>query len=108
MTVPDVIKQLFREHGLTDFDEALSGNYRTWEYLVQYRETAFNFISRMMEQEGMYYFFKHEDGKHTLVLADSYSAHRSEPRVTPRCRITRRSRPSAASATTSTTSACRA
>src|SRR6185295_14568028 len=36
MTVPDVIKQLFREHGLTDFDEALSGNYRTWEYLVQY------------------------------------------------------------------------
>ena len=74
-TVPDIIKDVFREHGFTDFEESLSGSYRTWEYCVQYRETDFNFVSRLMEQEGIYYYFKHEDGKHTLVLADSYSAH---------------------------------
>ena len=75
MTVPDIIKDVFREHGFSDFEESLSNTYRTWEYCVQYRETDFNFLSRLMEQEGIYYYFKHEDGKHTLVMADSYSAH---------------------------------
>ena len=75
MTVPDIIKQVFRDHGFTDFDDALSGTYRTWEYCVQYRETDFEFVSRLMEQEGIYYFFTHENGKHMLVLADSISAH---------------------------------
>ena len=75
MKAPDIIKQVFRDHGFSDFDESLSGEYRVWEYCVQYRETDFNFVSRLMEQEGIYYFFKHEDGKHTLALADSYSAH---------------------------------
>jgi Rhs element Vgr protein len=46
---------------------------------VQYRETAFNFVSRLMEQEGIYYFFEHEEDKHTAVLADSISAHRPFP-----------------------------
>ncbi len=78
-TVPDIIKGIFREYGFTDFDEALSGSYRTWGYCVQYRETDFNFVSRLMEQEGIYYYFRHEDGKHTLVLADSYSAHELIP-----------------------------
>ena len=45
------------------------------EYCVQYRETAFNFVSRLMEQYGIFYFFKHEDGKHTLVLGDDVSAY---------------------------------
>ena len=75
MKVPDIIKEVFREHGFTDFEEELSGEYRQWEYCVQYRETDFNFVSRLLEQEGMYYYFKHEDGRHTLVLSDSYSAH---------------------------------
>lgn len=74
-TVPDIIKAVFREHGFSDFKDSLSGSYRTWEYCVQYRETDFNFVSRLMEQEGIYYYFKHEEGKHTLVLADSYGAH---------------------------------
>jgi len=78
-TVPDIIKAIFREHGFTDFEEALSASYRQWEYCVQYRETDFNFVSRLMEQEGIYYYFKHEDGKHTLVLSDSYSAHNTLP-----------------------------
>jgi len=75
MTVPDIIKKVFRDHGLTDFEDRLSGTYRTWEYCVEYRETEFNFVSRLMEQEGIYYFFEHENGKHTMVLADSKSAH---------------------------------
>jgi type VI secretion system secreted protein VgrG len=74
-TVPDIVKEIFREHGHTDFEESLTGSYRQWVYCVQYRETDFNFISRLLEQEGIYYYFKHKNGKHTLVLADSYSAH---------------------------------
>jgi len=78
-TVPDIIKEVFREHGFSDFEESLTGSYREWEYCVQYRETDFNFISRLLEQEGIYYYFKHEDGKHTLVLADSVNAHETVP-----------------------------
>lgn len=73
--VPDIIKELFREQGFTDFKDMLSGSYREWEYCVQYRETDFNFVSRLMEQEGIYYYFTHDNGKHTLVLADGYSSH---------------------------------
>ena len=75
MTVPDIIKDVFREAGYTDFEDTLSGSYRSWVNCVQYRENDFNFINRLMEQEGIYYFFKHEEDKHTLVLADSYSSH---------------------------------
>ena len=78
-TVPDVLKAMFREHGFSDFVESLSAEYRTWEYLVQYRESDFQFVSRIMEQEGIYYFFRHSEGKHHLVLADSYSAHEGVP-----------------------------
>ena len=49
---------------------------------MQYRETEFDFISRLMEQEGMFYFFEHEQGKHTLVIADQPAAHPVLP-VTP-------------------------
>tara|TARA_R110001599_G_scaffold185680_1_gene379941 strand:+ start:31434 stop:33632 length:2199 start_codon:yes stop_codon:yes gene_type:complete len=75
MTVPDIIKQVFNDHGFSDYEDRLTGTYKTWEYCVQYRETDFNFLSRLMEQEGIYYFFTHEDGKHNLVLADAPSAH---------------------------------
>jgi len=75
MTVPDIIKKVFNDHGFSDFQDLLTATYRTWEYCVQYRETDFNFISRLMEQEGIYYFFTHEDGKHNLVMADAPSAH---------------------------------
>jgi type VI secretion system secreted protein VgrG len=78
-TVPDILKQVFRDRGFVDFEERLSGSYQTWEYCVQYRETDFNFVSRLMEQEGIYYYFKHENGKHTLVLTDSPSGHEPYP-----------------------------
>jgi type VI secretion system secreted protein VgrG len=79
MTVPDIIQQVFRDHGFTDFEDRLTGSYRKWEYNAQYRETDFNFVSRLMEQEGIYYFFEHEDGKHKLILADAYGAHAAYP-----------------------------
>ncbi|MBI2379777.1 MAG: type VI secretion system tip protein VgrG [Gammaproteobacteria bacterium] len=75
MKVPDIIKQVFRDLGYSDFDDALSGSYRSWDYCVQYRETAFQFVSRLMEQEGIYYYFRHEKDRHVLVLSDAYGAH---------------------------------
>ncbi len=73
--VPDVIERLFREHGFSDFENALTDEYRRLDYLVQYRESDLRFITRLMELEGIYFFFKHEGRQHKLVLADSYSAH---------------------------------
>lgn len=76
LTAVDIIKQVFRDHGFSDFEDNLNAEgYRKWEYCVQYRETAFNFVSRLMEQEGICYYHKHQEGKHILVLADSYSSH---------------------------------
>ncbi len=78
-TVPDIIKQVFRDLGFSDFEDSLSGSYREWEYCVQYRETSFDFVSRLMEQEGIYYYFRHEEARHVLVLADAYGAHSTAP-----------------------------
>lgn len=74
-TVPQIIEEVFKGHGFSDYKLKLSGTYPKREFCVQYRETDFNFVSRLMEQEGIYYFFEHQDGKHTLILADSISAH---------------------------------
>jgi type VI secretion system secreted protein VgrG len=77
--VPDIIKEVFREHGFSDIEDSLTNKekFQEREYCVQYRETDLEFVSRLMEQEGIYYYFKHEDGKHTLVLANSIAAHES-------------------------------
>ncbi|MFL6965445.1 type VI secretion system tip protein VgrG [Pseudomonas alvandae] len=79
LTIPQIIKQVFRDLGFSDFEDALSHPYREWEYCVQYRETSFDFVSRLMEQEGIYYFFRHEQGRHVLVMADAYGAHTRAP-----------------------------
>ena len=78
-TVPDIVKGVFREHGYTDFEERLSASYHQWDYCVQYRETDLNFVNRLLEQEGIYYFFEHRDGKHLLILADDAGAHSAFP-----------------------------
>ncbi len=75
LSVPDIIKQVFQDQGFSDIQDELQEEHKVWGYCVQYRETDFNFVSRLMEEEGIYYYFVHEDGKHTLVLADSGSAH---------------------------------
>ena len=78
-TVPDIIEEVFKDHGFDQYELRLTRTFRTWEYCVQYRETAFNFVSRLMEQEGIYYFFIHDKGSHILALGDSPSAHEPCP-----------------------------
>jgi type VI secretion system secreted protein VgrG len=78
-TVPDIIEEVFKGHGFNDYKLKLNTTYPKWEYCVQYRETDFNFVSRLMEQEGIYYFFEHANGSHNMVLADSISAHTPFP-----------------------------
>ena len=74
-SVPDIIQQIFSDLGFTDFKVSVQGSAATApkEYCVQYRETDFNFVSRLMEEEGIFYYFKHEKGKHTLVISDATS-----------------------------------
>jgi type VI secretion system secreted protein VgrG len=79
MSVPEIVKEVCSENGFSDIEDLLSETYRKWVYCVQYRETDFNFLSRLMEQEGIYYYFKHENGKHTMVLADDHSSHERCP-----------------------------
>ncbi len=76
-TAPEIIKEVFREHGFTDFQDKLTKTYRKRDYCVQYRESDLNFVQRLMEEEGIYYYFAHKASSHSLVLADSYSGHES-------------------------------
>ena len=74
-TVPEIIIQIFQEFGFRDFRNAFQSTYEPREVVVQYRESDFNFLSRLMEQAGIFYFFEHERGKYTLVMADNPAAH---------------------------------
>ncbi len=74
-TASDIIEDVFKGHDFSDYKLDLTETYREREYCVQYRESDFNFVSRLMEQEGIYYYFEHEDGKHTLVLTDAAASH---------------------------------
>jgi type VI secretion system secreted protein VgrG len=73
-TAPDIIMQVFGTYGFGNVRNNLQGTYPVLEYCVQYRETDFNFVSRLMEQYGIFYYFEHTNGAHTLVLADSNGA----------------------------------
>ena len=79
-TLQDILRDVFGRRGFSDFKFQLSGDYTPWEYCVQYRETDFNFVSRLLEQEGVYYYFEHEKDKHTVVFADSPAAHQPFPK----------------------------
>jgi type VI secretion system secreted protein VgrG len=79
MTAPDIIQAIFATYGLSNFRNNLQGTYPVREYCVQYRETDFNFVSRLMEQYGIFYFFEHTNGTHTLVMADANAAFASCP-----------------------------
>ena len=74
-SVVDIIKDVFEDSGFADYELKLSETYKPLEYCVQYRETHLDFVLRLMEQFGIYYYFKHQSGEHTMVLADSVSAH---------------------------------
>lgn len=77
-SVSEIVQSILDDRGI-DFQPSLTGTYKPMEYCVQYRETDFNFISRLMEQYGIFYFFKHHDGQHTMILGDSSSAYQPCP-----------------------------
>jgi type VI secretion system secreted protein VgrG len=77
-TVPDILKEVLDANGIA-YDARLKETYRPWEYLTQYRESDLNFISRLMEHEGIYYWFEHSAGNHLLVLGDHFSTHEPFP-----------------------------
>ncbi len=76
--VPDILVEVLREAGV-QARLSLSGSYAAREYCTQYRETDFAFISRLMEWEGLFYFFEHSEAGHTLVISDKPSAHEPLP-----------------------------
>jgi type VI secretion system secreted protein VgrG len=80
-TVIDIITSVFQECDISDVDTSglTMENYKPCEYVVQYRETDFDFVSRLMEREGVYYYFRHDDGGHTLVLVDTNAVHDVPP-----------------------------
>ena len=73
-SVPDILKEIFQEHGQSAKNK-LTGSYKPREYCVQYGETDFDFVSRLMEEEGIYYFFEYSESKHDLVLVDDVNSH---------------------------------
>lgn len=78
-TAPDIIKQVFGKRGFSDIEWKLTQKYHKRHYCVQYRESDFAFISRLMEEEGIYYFFRHERDRHVMVICDGPSAHGMVP-----------------------------
>ncbi|GAB7528382.1 type VI secretion system tip protein VgrG [Pseudomonas sp. 3A(2025)] len=74
LSTSDIVTTIFKAHGFTDFKLSLSGSYSPREYCVQYAETDFAFVSRLLEEDGIFWFFTHEAGIHTLVLGDSSDA----------------------------------
>jgi type VI secretion system secreted protein VgrG len=98
MSTVEIVEQIFGALGFSDYQSKLTGTYPKREYCVQYRETAFRFVSRLLEEEGIFYYFSHADGNHTLVLADDASGYATcvesnvvyvpiEPREQPSDRI---------------------
>lgn len=81
-SVPEILEAVFREYGFTDYALRLQGSFDLREYCVQYRESAFQFASRLMEEEGIFYFFEHEKDKHILVLANHPNEFKPCPHLT--------------------------
>lgn len=73
-TTRQIIDQIFEELQFDDVRWELSGDYKKHVYCVQYRESDLNFVARLLEEEGIFYFFEHAEDKHTLVLADHPAA----------------------------------
>ena len=75
LTVPAIVQKVFGDHGaIANFEFKLFRSYSPRIYCVQYRETDFNFVARLLEEEGIYWYFEHSDGAHKLVLVDDTSA----------------------------------
>jgi type VI secretion system secreted protein VgrG len=76
-----IIEQVLKDAGFTclDYRFALQQSYATRAYCVQYQESELNFISRLMEEEGISFFFEHEKNNHILVMCDGEAAYQPIP-----------------------------
>jgi type VI secretion system secreted protein VgrG len=72
-SVPEIVEEIFADYPDADFSNKCMGSYPAREYCVQYRESDLAFVSRIMAEEGIFYFFEHTDSSHQLVLADDPS-----------------------------------
>ena len=72
-SVPDIVEQILKDHKITDYAFRTKGTYQPRDYCVQYRESSFDFISRLLEEEGIFYYFEHTKTKHTMVFVDKSS-----------------------------------
>ncbi|WP_375576633.1 type VI secretion system Vgr family protein [Paracidovorax oryzae] len=72
-TVPQIVQEVLGRYGYP-MQLKLTRAYRAWDYCVQYGESDFDFVSRLLEHEGAYYYFQHASGQHTLVIADDIVA----------------------------------
>ncbi len=79
MIVPDILKEVLKGVDGLDVTWEIQGTFEPRDYCVQYRESDFAFASRLMEEEGIYYFFKHSDGSHTMVVANTPGSHSDLP-----------------------------
>ena len=72
MGVQDIVTALFDELGMVseEYQWKCQKTYAPYEYCVQYRETEFNFMSRLLEQEGIFYYFEHNEDGHVIVFHD--------------------------------------
>jgi type VI secretion system secreted protein VgrG len=81
LTIPEIVRKVFDEHELTNYEFRLHDQYPKHVFCVQYRESAFAFVSRLMEHAGIFYWFEHSEDRHVLVLADNNRAAKfTEPR----------------------------
>lgn len=78
-TAVDIVREVLQDHSRQVDYSRLSGRYLPIPYCTQYRESDLNFVLRLLQREGIYFFFRHEAGEHTLVLCDSPAAHRPAP-----------------------------
>ena len=69
-SVPDIVMEVLGSYGYPIEKKLTRGDYRRWDYCVQYHESDFNFVSRLCELEGLYFHFRHEASQHVLVFAD--------------------------------------
>lgn len=74
-TAVEIIEAVFADYSSQQVEKKLTGSFRKRQYCVQYRESDFDFVSRLMEEEGIYYYFKHSDGQHQLVLCNGSAGH---------------------------------
>ncbi|MER9728812.1 type VI secretion system tip protein TssI/VgrG [Mesorhizobium sp. M0217] len=79
-TAVEIVEEIFSKYGgIAKFEKRLQGSYPPREYCVQYDESDLDFVQRLLEHEGIMYFFEHAEGEHTLILADAMSKLKPAP-----------------------------